>query len=98
MQDYSTARLPLIDAFPFAQAGKVLRGTRQVASFERLADVLSLNAGDVQYEVAGSKDEAGRPALRVVVSGELQLTCQRCLKPMGFPLAVDETLVLARNE
>lgn len=89
---------PLIDGFKFAENGGELRGRCKVAVFSRLQDVLSSNAGELDYEVTGIADEAGRPALWLRISGPLQLTCQRCLKPLTFGLAVDETLVLARSE
>lgn len=91
-------RFPLIDGFQFARAGQELRGRCPVAAFARLQDVLISNAGEVDYEILGTKDDMGRPALQVRVSGELQLTCQRCLKALPYVLAVDATLVLARSE
>jgi uncharacterized protein len=60
--------------------------------------VLISNAGEIDYEVLGTKDDMGRPALQVRVSGPLQLTCQRCLKALPYALRVDATLVLARTE
>ncbi len=92
------AGFPLIDGFKFAETAGELRGRCKVAGFSRLQDVLSSNAGELDYEVTGAADEAGRPALHVKVAGPLQLTCQRCLKPLAFDLEVGETLVLARSE
>jgi uncharacterized protein len=98
MQDQSPGRFPLIDGLAFAEKGKVLQGSRPVASFERIRDLLDSGDGDVRYEVSGTSDGSGRPALRMRISGALQLTCQRCLQAMSFPLEVDEMLVLARSE
>ena len=98
MPEESLVRLPLIDGFQFARTGQELRGRCPVAMFGRLQDVLSSNAGELDYEVAGTKDDMGRPGLGVRISGLLHLTCQRCLKSMPFPLAVDAMLVLANSE
>lgn len=98
MPDESHVPFPLIDGFQFARTGQELRGRCQVSTFERLKDVLSSGAGELDYEVAGTKDDMGRPALRLKLSGPLHLTCQRCLKAMPFALAVDAVLVLAQSE
>lgn len=98
MPDKPTLRFPLIDGFQFARTGQELRGKCPVAAFARLQDMLISNAGEVDYEILGTKDDVGRPALQVRVSGPLQLTCQRCLKALPYALGVDATLVLARSE
>jgi uncharacterized protein len=89
---------PLIDGFQFARTGQKLRGRCPVSTFERLRDVLSSSAGELDYEVAGTKDDMGRPALRLKLSGPLFLTCQRCLKAMPYALALDAMLTLAGTE
>ena len=98
MPDGTHVRLPMIDGFQFARTGQDLRGRCAVSTFERLRDVLSSSAGELDYEVAGTKDDMGRPALRLKLSGLLHLTCQRCLKAMPFSLAVDAMLILAGSE
>jgi uncharacterized protein len=89
---------PQIDSLRFAEAGNVLRGRCKVAGLGRLQDMLESNAGELGYELEGARDDVGRPAIRVRIAGELQLTCQRCLKALAFPLRVDEMLVLAKSE
>src|SRR3954466_6048386 len=89
---------PLIDGFAFADAGKSLLGRWMVHNFARLRDLVSSDEGELSYEVAGTRDEVGRPAVRLKVSGTLQLTCQRCLKALPFPLEVEAVLVLAKSE
>jgi uncharacterized protein len=97
-QDTLRGRIPLIDGFSFAETGRALRGGLPLGDFTRLQDLLSSKAGELRYEVLGTKDDMGRAALRLKVSGALQLTCQRCLKAMEFALDLDELLVLARSE
>jgi uncharacterized protein len=63
-----------------------------------LKDLVNSSEGALEYEVVGKQDGFGRPALGLSVSGALELTCQRCLKPMSFPLVVEATLILARSE
>jgi uncharacterized protein len=89
------SRQPVIDGFEFASAGATQRGTWPLKELPRLRDVLAHDAGEVAYEIAGVRDERGRPGLRLKVSGTLVLRCQRCLEPMEFEVNTDETLVLA---
>ena len=89
---------PVVDGFEFAEFGKMLRGAWRVADFTRLPEVLHDSAGELGYAVSGERDKQGRPALRIELHGVLRLTCQRCLEPMDFPLAVDTLLTLARRQ
>jgi uncharacterized protein len=89
---------PVIDGFEFAQAGSNLRGAWPIRDFPRLRDMLAADAGELAYEVAGVRDERGRPALRVKVEGKLELRCQRCLEPLPFEVEADEVLVLALTQ
>jgi uncharacterized protein len=89
---------PLIDGLKFADSGGVLRGRCKVAGFGRLQDMLHSNAGELEYEIEGTRDDAGRPAIGIRIAGQLQLTCQRCLTALAFALQLDEKLVLAKSE
>ena len=89
---------PLIDGYPFAQARGDLRGACAAGVFSRLKDLLGSPDSGLEYSVQGASDALGRPALRLQARGILELTCQRCLGSLAFPLAVDAMLVLARNE
>ena len=88
----------LIDGFEFAAAGATQQGVWAVGDFPRLRDMLASDAGEIRYEIDGTRDARGRPALRVRVNGALQLRCQRCLEAMRFDVDTDETLVLASTQ
>lgn len=89
---------PHIDGLRFAESGSALRGTCKVSGFSRLQDLLGSDVGELEYEVRGTRDDVGRPAIGIRIGGELQLTCQRCLKAMPFALRVDGMVVLAKSE
>jgi uncharacterized protein len=89
---------PVIDGFEFATAGATQEGTLPLSSFPRLQDVLVSNAGGVAYTVRGTRDERGRPGLRVSVRGTLQLRCQRCLGPLAHEVRAEALLVLATSQ
>lgn len=98
MRHRQLAHSAFIDGFSFAESGGALQGRWPIAGFDRLQDVLISNRGDLEYEVRGTRDALGRSALRVRLSGRLELTCRRCLGALAYPLEIDALLVLARSE
>jgi uncharacterized protein len=89
---------PVIDGFEFASAGATQQGFLPVREFPRLRDLLASDAGEVAYELRGTRDARGRPSLRVGVRGTLQLRCQRCLEAMAWSLDTQSLLVLAATQ
>src|ERR1700694_448933 len=88
-------RQPVIDGFEFASAGATQQGVWPLNGFPRLRSMLASDAGEVDCALQGTRDERGRPSLRVSVRGSLQLRCHRCLEPMPFEVQAQELLVLA---
>ncbi|MGQ0547919.1 MAG: YceD family protein [Betaproteobacteria bacterium] len=89
---------PLIDGFEFATAGARQQGRWPVRELPRLRDMLASDAGEIAYTLEGTRDERGRPGLRLRLEGTLLLRCQRCLEPMPFAVRADELLVLAASQ
>ena len=88
---------PLIDALEFARSRGRLGGDWPAEDFPRLKG--AVQSGTVlRYELEGMPEERGRPALRLRVTGTLQLTCQRCLGALEHPLRVDALLLLYGSE
>lgn len=92
------AHFPVIDGFEFAKTGAALRGVWPVSDLPRLRDALHSDAGALEYDLRGARDERGRPMLRLAVSGVLRLACQRCLGRLDFAVSVDARLVLAATQ
>ena len=89
---------PLIDGFEFATAGARQQGRWPVRELPRLRDQLASDAGEIAYTLEGTRDERGRPSLRLRLHGTLQLRCQRCLEPLAFEVRSEELLVLAATQ
>lgn len=89
---------PVIDGLEFARTGSKLQGTWPLTDFPRLRDVLRRDTGTVAYEVEGVPEAHGRPGLRLRLTGTLQLTCQRCLEGLDFPLQLESPLLLAATQ
>jgi len=88
---------PVIDPQRFARDGATLSGEVSPARLGRLQDELVDNDGTVRYRVSGFLSERGDPALRLELSGQLGLRCQRCLGRLAFTLEVDRDLVFASS-
>ena len=91
----------IIDPRQFARERATVSGSVSAAALGRLADVLFDAAGTdrqqgsmIHYRVTGFVTPKDQPALRIEVSGELDLRCQRCLERLQFPLAVQREIVL----
>ena len=88
---------PLIDGMEFARSGARLGGDWPVADFPRLQGVVQASTV-LHYALEGVPEEQGRPALRLLVTGPLRLTCQRCLGAFEHLLRVEALLLLFGSE
>jgi len=91
------SRAGTIDGPRFAMAREVVTGALAIEDLPRLAE-MGCQAATLQYAVRGGEDADGRAALAVEVSGQLRLTCQRCLGALEFPLAATSVLELADSQ
>ena len=87
----------VIDGLQFARGAETLAGTLDLLHLHRLAEMQCAAEG-LSYELRGKTDAEGRSWLDISVSGTLTLTCQRCLGPLVFPLALRSELLLATSE
>ena len=93
-----SAMLPPVEVDPwrFCKDGQSWETRSDVAAFPRLAH--EFTQGTLFCRVVGRVDQRGSLSLQLAVSGEVQLTCQRCLGSMPYTVDVERTLYLARNE
>jgi uncharacterized protein len=88
---------PVIDGLEFARSRSRLSGEWPIADFPRLQGAVQSGTA-LRYELEGAPQEQGWPALRLRVTGTLQLACQRCLGVLEHPLCVDALLLLFGSE
>ena len=92
-------RLPeYIEPLGLADVGRAFRGELPVSALSRLARSLRERSGKLAVELALEIDERRIRALTGHITGELKLTCQRCLGELRFPLDVDFRLGVVRDE
>jgi uncharacterized protein len=92
------AKAGTFDAYRLARDRGLVTGTLDVGSSDRLADRVAEGEASVSWQIAGTADEVGRPALEISIDGDVVLTCQRCLSDFALPVAHRTVAVLARSE
>ena len=85
-----------VDPWRFCRDGQSWETQSSVTEFPRLG--LEFTQGTLFCRVVGRQDQRGSLSLRLTISGEVGLTCQRCLGSMPYTVEVERTLYLARNE
>ena len=85
-----------VDPWRFSRDGQSWETRSDVAAFPRLAH--EFTQGTLFCRVVGRVDQRGSLSLQLMVSGEVELPCHRCLGSMPYKVDVERTLYLARNE
>ncbi|HWT71141.1 MAG TPA: YceD family protein [Oxalicibacterium sp.] len=88
----------VIDAFEFCRLKERLTGEAPVADLKRLAADCVNPSTSLRWSLQGGIDALGHPQLTMSVEGQVQLICQRCVKPMDYAFASESILLLANSE
>lgn len=90
----------MFDAFDLVRRGASLRGKLDRASLPRAADRLAPDGdrAEVSWQITGTTDPSGRPALKISLDGVVPLVCQRCLQAFAWPVAQETLVLLSRSE
>jgi uncharacterized protein len=88
---------PIIDTSAFSRSAGRIEGAVSLAGMERLATSLREPGGEILLECEGRPDGRGRPALRMQLSGRLELRCDRCGGPLLHDVDVDREFYFVRD-
>ncbi|PUA20093.1 DUF177 domain-containing protein [Glaciimonas sp. PCH181] len=88
----------VIDAFEFSRLKERREGAIPVTDLTRLADELADSSGTLHWTLTGGANHTDHAQLTLAVTGQLQITCQRCLTPFAFDIDSESVLILARDE
>jgi DUF177 domain-containing protein len=83
-----------IDPARVARERSQITGVLAVAQLPRLADLLFDREGVVSYTVEGDTSAKGEPVLRIHLTADLVVSCQRCLEGLPLHLNITRDLVL----
>ncbi len=87
-----------IDPFDFGRGKERRDGEVAVSQLPRLARECVDTSGMLRWEIAGGTHASGHPQLAMQVTGDVQLVCQRCLRPFAYQIESTSVLVLAHDE
>ncbi|MBV1775842.1 DUF177 domain-containing protein [Burkholderiaceae bacterium DAT-1] len=87
----------VFDNADFCRQNQTREGTLSLEMLPRVAES-ALSASSIQYGLAGGTDWRHRKTIDVRIVGELQLTCQRCMKVMPFEVDVTSRFTLFKDE
>jgi uncharacterized protein len=83
-----------IDPARFARDRSRVAGQLPLSRLPRLADLLFDREGAVSYTVEGYTSAKGQPALRINLTADLAVHCQRCLERLPLRLNLRREIVL----
>jgi uncharacterized protein len=87
-----------IEPLGLSDAGRSFRGEVPVSKLLRLLPSLSSADGVLKVQMTFCLDERRIHTLRGTIEGSLSLVCQRCLKPLHFPLELSFRLGIVTSE
>jgi uncharacterized protein len=93
-----TLKAGTFDAFRLARERGSLRGRFDAANSDRLYDWLAPGNAPMTWNITGTADAIGRPAIAIELEGSVPLECQRCLSPMEWPVKQRTVALLAKSE
>ncbi len=81
-----------IQPISMADRAETLAGNLALSSFTRLSPLLMSNEGEVSIELKFGRDVERINYLQGTITTDLCLECQRCLRPMNYPLQLTTSL------
>ena len=93
---HMSARI-VIDAHNFVRFTRSLHGKITLDECTRLKDYLVDNQGELEYKINGVLDKNGKSILQVIIKGEINLFCQRCLGKFGACVEFEINFVSSRE-
>ena len=82
----------IADLLRFAKRQDTLCG--EMETFSRVLGN-GFESGSVQYRLSGVCDAPGVLGINLSIHGEFNVTCQRCLEPMRWPISIKKFFRLA---
>jgi len=87
----------VIDGLQFARSSSELAGVIDSSQLQRLGEFQCRTPG-IRFRLKGGMNERGKPSIDMLLSAELELTCQRCMQPLAFALDTGVNLELSRHQ
>ena len=76
----------------------ILSGYVVPERLSRLVDAISAFAGNFQVELDFGLNESKKSKIDVQINGNVEMQCQRCLKPVAVEVAIETRLTVAAHD
>ena len=84
-----------IDGLQFARSGSEISGNLKADQLPRLGE-LGCRTEGIKYRLRGLVNARGNPALAMLIEGDGEMRCQRCLEPLAVGLSGSTELELSK--
>ena len=81
----------------FLQEGKTT-GFITLNRLPRFVECLASDQGSVQVELSFELSESGKQVIKGQIEAQVEVTCQRCLEPLGIEISDDINLALLKRQ
>lgn len=86
-----------VDPRRFADRALTFTGVWPLAGFTRLGELITRTDGDVQISLSFLRDEQKLPVMRMTLSAQVGMICQRCLDEAVLPVGGEHQYVFIRT-
>ncbi len=87
-----------LDIFEFARQRAKVAGKLAVETLPKLCSFLAGTGGEVEFDAEGVGERRGRPAVRLVVSGDVERPCRYCNRPVRVHFKSDQEFLFVKTE
>jgi uncharacterized protein len=87
-----------VEPVGLADVGRSFRGEIAVSTLQRLRPLLADADGVLKVRLEFRLDERRIRVLKGNIDGEIRLVCQRCLRPLVYPLHLEVSLGIVTRE
>jgi uncharacterized protein len=94
----------LINTHEFIRQSLEVHGKIRASQIPAIQDSLfvsqdaSQNTGEIQYTLSGETGRRGKSGLKLVLTGQIKLRCQRCLGELNYPLVSSSMFEVVTDE
>jgi uncharacterized protein len=88
----------IINSLEFARKSLEIRDTIAHSDLQRAKDLLTPETESLNWRLSGEVSADKKARLHLTVTGNVAVSCQRCLEPMMIVLSIDSEFVLVKDD
>ena len=88
----------IINSLEFARKSLEIRDTIAHSDLQRAKDLLTPETESLNWRLSGEVSADKKAKLNLTVTGNVAVSCQRCLEPMMIALNIDSEFILVKDD